>query len=103
MRYIAVGIAGILCFGTLGASFAQGRAVRLGATVVELTDTVLVEDTVKFGINLGGDTYYSGAVLTKPFTSECRSCSAIFPSPLRQSGLRSRPSRVRSWPSRPWW
>ncbi len=65
MRQIAVGIVGIVCFGTLGASFAQGRAGRPGATVVELTDTVLVENTVRFGINLGGDTYYSGAVLTK--------------------------------------
>ena len=37
-----------------------GQAVR-----VQLTDKVLVEDTVRFGINLGGDTYYSGAVLLK--------------------------------------
>ena len=35
------------------------------ATRIELTDKVLVEDTVRFGINLGGDTYYSGAVLVK--------------------------------------
>jgi alpha-L-arabinofuranosidase len=30
-----------------------------------MTDKVLVKDTVRFGINLGGDTYYSGAVLLK--------------------------------------
>jgi hypothetical protein len=38
---------------------------RVGPTVVELADEVLVADTVRFGINLGGDTYYSGAALTK--------------------------------------
>jgi len=35
------------------------------ATRIEMTDKVLVEDNVRFGINLGGDTYYSGAVLLK--------------------------------------
>ena len=65
MRRAAVGIVGIVCFGTLGASFAQSRAGRPGATVMELTDSILVENTVRFGINLGGDTYYSGAVLAK--------------------------------------
>ena len=65
MRPIAVAIVGIVSFGTLGNQYAQGLASRPGATVVELTDVVLVEDTVRFGINLGGDTYYSGAVLTK--------------------------------------
>ncbi len=40
------------------------------ATVVELTDTVLVKDTIRFGINLGGDSYYSGAVLTKKRAQE---------------------------------
>jgi len=34
-------------------------------TTVRLTDKVLVADTVPFGINLGGDAYYSGAALTK--------------------------------------
>ncbi len=34
-------------------------------TVIEMTDKVLVTDTVRFGINLGGDTYYSGAALVK--------------------------------------
>ena len=34
-------------------------------TVVELTDKVLVKDTSRFGINLGGDAYYSGAALVK--------------------------------------
>ena len=34
-------------------------------TTIELTDRVLVKDTVRFGINLGGDAYYSGAVLVK--------------------------------------
>jgi len=32
---------------------------------VEITDKVLVKDTVRFGINLGGDAYYSGAALVK--------------------------------------
>jgi alpha-L-arabinofuranosidase len=35
------------------------------ATRIELTDKVLVKDTIRFGINLGSDTYYSGAVLLK--------------------------------------
>jgi len=34
-------------------------------TVIRITDKTLVEDTVPFGINLGGDAYYSGAALTK--------------------------------------
>ena len=34
-------------------------------TTITLTDKVLVADTVPFGINLGGDAYYSGAALTK--------------------------------------
>jgi hypothetical protein len=34
-------------------------------TVIRITGTTLVEDTVPFGINLGGDAYYSGAALTK--------------------------------------
>jgi len=46
-----------MCF--LFVSFAWSQ------TVIEFTDTVLVEDTVRFGINLGGDTYYSGAALVK--------------------------------------
>lgn len=34
-------------------------------TVVRLTGKVLVRDVSRFGINLGGDAYYSGAALTK--------------------------------------
>ena len=34
-------------------------------TVIEMTDKVLVKDAVRFGINLGGDAYYSGAALVK--------------------------------------
>ena len=34
-------------------------------TVILITDKTLVEGTVPFGINLGGDAYYSGAALTK--------------------------------------
>ena len=34
-------------------------------TTIELTDKVLVKDAVRFGINLGGDAYYSGAALVK--------------------------------------
>lgn len=32
-------------------------------TFIRITDTTLVEGTVPFGINLGGDAYYSGAAL----------------------------------------
>ena len=35
------------------------------ATTVRLTDKVLVRDCSRFGINLGGDNYYSGSVLLK--------------------------------------
>jgi len=34
-------------------------------TTIELTSNVLVKDTIRFGINLGGDAYYSGAALVK--------------------------------------
>ncbi len=40
------------------------------AITVRLTDDVLVADTVPFGINLGGDAYYSGAALTKRRAAE---------------------------------
>jgi len=33
--------------------------------VVRITDRVLVEDCTRLGLNIGGDTYYSGAVLMK--------------------------------------
>jgi alpha-L-arabinofuranosidase len=39
---------------------AQGQV-----TTIEMSDKVLVEDCTPFGINLGGDAYYSGAVLRK--------------------------------------
>jgi hypothetical protein len=35
------------------------------ATTIRLTGNVLVPDCIRLGINLGGDAYYSGAVLTK--------------------------------------
>ena len=34
-------------------------------TTIEIGSKVLVKDTVRFGINLGGDAYYSGAALVK--------------------------------------
>ena len=34
-------------------------------TTIRLTDEVLVQDTMRLGINLGGDAYYSGAALVK--------------------------------------
>ncbi len=34
-------------------------------TVVRITSKVIVKDVSRFGINLGGDAYYSGAALTK--------------------------------------
>jgi len=41
------------------------RAAEDVPVAIRLTDRVLVPDTVRLGINLGGDAYYSGAVLTK--------------------------------------
>jgi len=40
-------------------------AAQEGVTTVEITDKVLVKDCSAFGINLGGDAYYSGAALRK--------------------------------------
>jgi hypothetical protein len=34
-------------------------------TTIELTDAVLVSNTLRFGVNLGGDTYYSGTAYMK--------------------------------------
>ena len=42
-----------------------GLAAAQDVTTIELTDNVLVKDTSRFGINLGGDAYYSGAALVK--------------------------------------
>lgn len=65
MKAMRFGIVVIICIGSLTTLSAQAKATEPGATIVELTDTVLVKNTVRLGINLGGDTYYSGAVLTK--------------------------------------
>jgi len=46
----------------LQACFAAGEDKP---AVVRLTNQVLVEDCSRFGINLGGDSYYSGSVLRK--------------------------------------
>jgi len=63
MKLIRCAISAIIVLAaSVGASPAAAAA---DATVVELTDKVLVKDTIRFGINLGGDSYYSGAVLTK--------------------------------------
>ena len=45
----------------------SGAMVRAddSVTTIRLTDEVLVEDTMRLGINLGGDAYYSGAALVK--------------------------------------
>ncbi len=58
--------------GTFLAIVALTAATVRGAepTVIRITDKTLVEETVPFGINLGGDAYYSGAVLTKLRTHE---------------------------------
>ena len=61
---------------TTGLCCAQGRESASGSpaapgpgagkvTTVTLTDKVLVKDTMRLGINLGGDAYYSGAALVK--------------------------------------
>ncbi len=39
-------------------------------TTITITDRVLVEDCIRLGINLGGDTYYSGAALVKKRTRQ---------------------------------
>lgn len=46
-------------------SFAGYAQVAQEITVVSLTDRVLVEDCLRFGLNLGGDHYLTGSVLRK--------------------------------------
>ncbi len=41
------------------------KAAGRDGTTITITDKVLVSGTVRFGINLGGDAYYSGAALVK--------------------------------------
>ena len=41
------------------------KAAGRDLATITITDKVLVADTVPFGINLGGDAYYSGAALVK--------------------------------------
>ena len=44
---------------------AAHAAAKGDVTTIEITDKVLVKDCSPFGINLGGDAYYSGAALMK--------------------------------------
>ena len=44
---------------------ATASAAEPEVTTITLTDKVLVKDTMRLGINLGGDAYYSGAALTR--------------------------------------
>ena len=44
---------------------AAHAAAKEDVTTIEITDKVLVKDCSPFGINLGGDAYYSGAALMK--------------------------------------
>ncbi len=52
-----------------GRSAARGidpqKVPQAAVTVIEITDKVLIKDTLRLGINLGGDAYYSGAALLK--------------------------------------
>lgn len=70
MKNIRFIIVKMLCLMTMIAVSPKLMADQPETTIVEMTDTVLVKDTVRFGINLGGDTYYSGAVLTQKRAQE---------------------------------
>ncbi|MFO8014420.1 MAG: hypothetical protein R6X20_14070, partial [Phycisphaerae bacterium] len=54
-----------ILLGLAALASAHAGVAAENVTTVRLTGEVLVEDTVPFGINLGGDAYYSGAALTK--------------------------------------
>lgn len=59
-----------LCLGLMSLLVAWSLAPALsqpadGATTITITDRVLVQDSIRLGINLGGDAYYSGAALVK--------------------------------------
>ncbi len=70
MKHIGLGIVAALCLWVPALVCSGAKASQADDIVVEMTDTVLVKDTIRFGINLGGDTYYSGAVLTKKRAQE---------------------------------
>ena len=54
-----------MCVVGLAVVCASWAAAQDAVTTIELTDKVLVEDCGPFGINLGGDAYYSGAAVRK--------------------------------------
>ena len=54
----------IVCVFSLLPFFAT-TALADAVTTIRVTDEVLVGDTMRLGINLGGDAYYSGAALVK--------------------------------------
>ena len=53
------------CAAFAGCVAAPHALAQQDTTVIQITDNVLVKDCSRFGINLGGDNYYSGAVLVK--------------------------------------
>ncbi len=61
----AVVLAGVLVAAAAQATRAAGTANPARPTTIRLTGHVLVAETTRLGVNLGGDTYYSGAALVK--------------------------------------
>ena len=61
MKRVAVGIPAAIVLVCAGIRPGYSQA----PTTITVTDKVIVEDCQRFGINLGGDAYYSGAVLVK--------------------------------------
>lgn len=63
-----------------------------GTTQIEITDTRKVNDVIRFGINLGGDSYYSGAMMKKRVSrnfegTSYRQCYAGPPAGLEPEGF----------------
>jgi len=56
----------VVCVVVLAIGVASSASAETpSATTIRITPKVLVKDVSRFGINLGGDAYYSGAALTK--------------------------------------
>ena len=66
-------LAGLACLGLVA-----GAGARVPVVTIEITEKVLVEDTLRLGINLGDDAYYSGAALVKKRVQDAFAHPVVF-------------------------
>jgi len=67
---VRVAVTLAVIFGIVQKPVSAADTSTAGLTTVEITGKVLVKDTMRLGINLGGDAYYSGAALVKKRVQE---------------------------------